>query len=374
MVSDMPNTNRKARPKRRVAVAASPKRAPVLVTLRKCPKTFVKAHDFRSLLELIREAERRLLACGLDDVEEHISILRGLYYGTEWSVDFKTEKSEARNVGFRLFTATPTDVMDPTAQFDCGLFDALQASQDAIERGRQFDFGHAIIGIDCRRKVASRLMNIPFNGGTGLELCTWLGDLGGGAAMLAVDRGMNPSAPVQRRFSGSDFGGAINIEGDVAGFVVGHPSGVAGSPAAAAIAMGGIADAFERYLGLTQPSTEWLERAKTFLAIYGGRLSGATLSNRADLIDRFSGQIESFAENYIALRFANKDVTAGRLRSAAVHLKGCAREVAEVFVDALVFSATHGSVEISARRPVPAPSPPGSSNLKLLALAATAGN
>ncbi len=162
-----------------------------LNVLARCRKSFAAARNFRELVTLVREAEKKLTAAGIDDVDDRVTALRGLYYGTEWSTDFLKEKSTTRNLGFRRYTATAFDPPDVRPFLECNLGKALQGSQDCKDAGRLVDFGHLIIGLDSRRKWVSRSYNFA-EGGTGLEIVTWLGDLGGGAAMLAKDRVEKP--------------------------------------------------------------------------------------------------------------------------------------------------------------------------------------
>ncbi len=324
---------------------------------------------FGPLCTLIREAERRLVVAGHSDGSERLSILRGVYYGTTWSRDFKVEHSALRNAGFRVYLASPLDPMDPTDIFDCGLFEALRDSTDIVEHGRKLDFGHAMIGLDARQRSVSRSIPIPGNGGTGLEICTWLGDLGGGAGMLAVDRVATPTTSALHRFIGSNFGGSINLEGDVAGYVIARDPSSSDSSSAPILPSDGIAGAVEKYIGSPAPGPEWSGRASAFIRMNGGAVSGPTITNKAELISSFAAKIESFGVNYLIARMKDKKVSPSQVRGAASQLTGAAHEVAEVFVNALSSSLAHGGAAIEARPPAPAITSPGSPNLTLLAAA-----
>ncbi|MFM2419024.1 MAG: hypothetical protein RL385_3747 [Pseudomonadota bacterium] len=200
--------------KRKVVVQAGPIGAePPVNLLAVCQKVFAPAKSFGELVSLVRDAERRLIAAGMTDIPTRVTAIRSLYYGAKWSLDFRVEKSESRNDGFRWFAGS--EGADPTPFLDCNLYQALQGSQDAVDGGRHFDFGHLIIGADARDNGRDDF-GIPFVG-TGLEASTWLGDLGGGAAMLAMSRATAPSTPAITRFRGSDYGGSINLEGDIGG-------------------------------------------------------------------------------------------------------------------------------------------------------------
>jgi hypothetical protein len=76
------------------------------------------------------------------------------------------------------------------AEIGCGLFLSLQQSQDV----EGVDMGHILIGLDARMSWSSRVPNIPAHGATGVGITTWVGDLGGATARLAVDRTKNPSS------------------------------------------------------------------------------------------------------------------------------------------------------------------------------------
>jgi hypothetical protein len=240
----------------------------------------------------------------------------------------------------------------------------LQKSQDMRDGGRHFDFGHLIIGVDARASFRTRSLPLAGMGGTGLEISTWLGDLGGGAAMLAFTRGSAPSTPAITRFRGTDFGGSINLEGDVAGFVVGHTGG--GSPSAAALGSGGLADAIAAYVA----DPIWPSRAERFENMYEPAGPGRV----AALTDTFAAQIEAFAVWYLLQRLASKGAfSPAKIRLAATHVTGAARECATLFVEALERSRSTGGGKIEAAGPGPKPTPAGSPN-RMLTLAALAAD
>ncbi len=323
-----------------------------------CPKTFTKASDFRELVALVRAAETKLAAGGITDKKDQLKALRGIYYGPTWSLDFKVEKSAVRNLGFETYTQSISPPMDPRVMLNCGLFDALQASQDMTESrtGRHLDFGHLMIGLDARN---APIISLPFpSGGTGTEIVTWLGDLGGGAGNLAVARGSAPSTNVSTRFSGSDFGGSINLEGDIAGFVVGRGSST--SVVAPTVPAGkGIADMLNDYLSPGSPGSEWTSRATTFMQMHGGTFDASNNpSNRSALIAKFAPQIATFACQYLASRLADGKFTAAQLAAATKHVTPCSEEVAETFVDALDRCHKTGAT-LRGAAPFPAPKPAG---------------
>lgn len=295
-----------------------------------------------------------MVAEGMDDWEERVAGLRGLYYGTEWSTDFEQEKSTTRNLGFRKYTASLGDPTDVRPILECGIARSLQRSQDVRDGKNLLDFGHLVIGLDARRKRMARSWKFA-EGGTGLEICTWLGDLGGGAAMLAKDRIRNPGTPVHKRMTGSDFGGAINLEGDVAAYVAG--SGLddvtIGAPT---VPNSRVADALAQYLDVS--GEHWRRRCSIFLVRNGAQLKGTTVANRTEVISRWAEKIEDFGALYLLVRLKDQ----GRLdsdivRRASIELPPAAVEVATVFFDALLLSHNERGAPIAPQR-VTAPDRP----------------
>jgi len=346
-----------------------------------CASTFSKAGSAAALIVLVRAAETKMSAAGITAVEDQIKTLRGVYYGTTWSLDFKVEKSAIRNKGFNWFTQSLTNSpQDPTTIFDCGLFDALQKSQDVKFGSVELDFGHTIVALDARNATTPLLPganhSFPGFGGTGTEIVTWLGDLGGGAGSLAVDRGRavarKASPPsVSTKFHGTDYGASSNLEGDVAGFVVAR--GTATSPVPPVIPKGkGIADTLQDYLTPGKPGAEWKGRATTFLMMNGAffNLTGS-LANRTVLIAGFASQIETFACQYLASRAADGKIAPADLTTATDHVKPAAQEVAETFVDALDDSHKTGA-KIEAKR-FPAPTGAALGACRAVSLGVSAG-
>lgn len=337
---------------------------------RKCSTTYVKAGSFEELIRLVEAAEAKLAAAGISAPKDQIHALRGIYYGTTWSTDFKEEKSTTRSDGFQRFTRPSEDSSatvppDIRTTLDCNLFEALQQSQDAIDpSGRQVDFGHLIIGLDARFDPAMKNnCTFPYKtflhdfdidmGGTGTELVTWVGDLGGGTGSLSLKRGASSTVRASEVFVGSDYGGAINLEGDVAGYVVASTSS---SGVTAPAAGKKLSDALREYLSPGAPSPAWKNRATTFLTMYGGTFDGSgALSNRSAVITTFATKIQTFACNYLASRVGDKRITADNAKAAAVNVIPCAQEVASAFVDALVDSRATGGPIKATRFPSPLP-------------------
>lgn len=268
---------------------------------------------------------------GIASSRERIKILRGIYYGTPWSLDYHVERSATRILGFRAFTGSPRLPIDPVPLLGADLFKALQSSQDVVDGDRLLDFGHLAIALDARGAPLAHVP-IPAFGGTGVEIVTWLGDLGAAAAWLALARGIDPSTPVATSFQGTDCGGAINLEGDVGGYVVARGDAVA--PVPPVVPPGaGIAEVLDDYLAPGRRSAEWHQRGTTFAAMLGAAFDpSGVLLNRQRLVTTIARKIQTFGWHYLALRLRDKKTTPGRLWAAADHVVPAVAEVAETFL------------------------------------------
>jgi hypothetical protein len=337
-----------------------------------------RARSFADVCALIERAEEVLIEKGgITDALQRVITLRGVYYGTPWCVDFRAMRSQFRNLGFTLFTGFGLPP-DPRPVLGPSLFADLQASQDVRDRDFALDVGHALIGMEARGNPITRAFPIPTQGGTGLEIVTWLGDLGGGAANLAWQRsagGRNVTRSVSTVFveSGSDYGASINLEGDVAGYLIGAGSSLAAPnfPPGAKIA-----DLFRDYLPVSPTGTaRYTRRCRDFLTIMGGSLDSspkARLMNRAAVASAFARRIREFGGPYMLLHYIlGQGAPPSRVEQACKLLDGAAIEVAEVFVSTLERSVPNPRRAIAARPPWPAASPPAAS-CTAVALAAAA--
>lgn len=217
------------------------------------------------------------------------------------------------------------------------------------------------LGVDARGSVRTRSWRIPTQGGSGLAISTWLGDLGGGAGTLALRRATRASTSVQLAFSGSDYGGCINLEGDVAGYVVAQDPTVENEPSAPVFAAGRtFADALEAYLSPGSTSVHWKRRARRFLKMLGARFDQSSLlANEAALRASLASDIADFGAWYLATRLGDHSkADPGVMREASRHLDGAATEVAEVFVHTLVRVQLQGEYALAAVAPFPKPTPP----------------
>lgn len=367
-MSDNPPSQRNSAPSRRRAIVQVGGRGQAPNNpIRPCPHRYIVAPNFLQLIRQVEDAERMLALARHTTADKHAAIFRGIYYGTDWSADFLVERSPVRNAAFQIYTGTLAPPADPRPILICNLFESLRTGRDiAHTDGRHLDVGHMYIGIHARQSIAARSAPIPSQGGTGLEISTWLGDLGGGCGMLAINRSTAPTTLAITKFRGGNFGDSRNLEGDVAGFLVAAPLG-ASSPVAPTDfgTVDGLASAMTDYLSPAAPSSAWTTRARRFLAMYGVSLP-LTPGDRSALVERFADKIEDFGVWYLVNRLRqNSRLTSAKVRSCAVHVHGAAQEMAEIFVDALVFADSHPNRPLKAQGSGAAASPPGVPNVGL---------
>lgn len=330
------------------------------------------AQSFSELINLIERAEQMLIDCGRRTPEqpkfltpEHrILTLRGLYYGTEWSKDFLVEKSQMRNYGFWVYTGY-RHPPDPRSCLTSSIIKALQDSQD-VRNGdnREIDFGHLIIGVDARFSKLAISMEIPGHGATGLEIVTWVGDLGGGTGRLALNRINNPKSHVRNIFlnTTSDYGASINLEGDIAAYLVARDTAIIDRPSRPRFDANELfANALKKYLGRDNPSLDWINRGRLFLEMIGGKFTNSgMLKNREELLGTLSKKFSSFGLIYITLRLLDQErFDTDDLYNVTRYLNGAAREVAEVFVNTLLSTLEDPTRRLEAQPPFPPPTPPG---------------
>ncbi len=301
-----------------------------------CREPVTPARTFAQFVNLIRRAEAKLISCGHGDVEDRQHILSGIYYGAEWSLDFAVERSKVRNIGFQAYVARRYAASDdPRVCLGCGLFRSLQRSQDVAG----VDMGHTLIGMDARERFLSRKVSIPTQGATGLEIVTWVGDLGGATGRLALDRVHDPKATANRYFKGTDYGAASNLEGDVAAYIV--ASGSSSTVDAPVIAPGGtIADALDTYF---VKGTGHTNRCQHFLELQGGIFTAGTLSNRSTVEAGMVSKLEGFGRWYMSnFLLQHGRLDARQISAANKNLPDAAKDVAHHFVGWLLTCMSSG--------------------------------
>lgn len=299
-----------------------------------------KANSFKDLVKLVRIAEDKLIHEGHTNIEDRIKIFRGIYYGTDWSMDYEKEKSSTRNIGFDVYTGTTKRPINPYNILGEKLFNALKESPEIKEKDRVVDFGHLIIGLDSRTSYSARNIDLPFQGGSGLEAVTWLGDLGGGVGMVSMRRIKNPKTrtkPIVFNASGHDYGAMINMEGDIAAYLVARKSKDSHSYPNIK-EFGYISDALADYLLKNEGtvSDDWKERVKIFTQMIGGKIDSDTISNKLNLILNLTKKLADFGGMYAVVRMKDSGSASEKnYRTASRHILGAAMETAAIFVDML---------------------------------------
>lgn len=329
-----------------------------------------KVASFSAAVALIAKAEALLMKkAGQSSAEERLRTLRGVYYGTTWSLDFDVESKRSkagaaiRNAGFVTYTGGHVPA-DPRLAFaGTTVLKDLKDSQSVRDGTRSVDIGHLLIGLETRTGLA-RTHVFP-EGGTGLEVVTWLGDLGGGAANLARQRAKTPSVRVEYVFhnANSDYGVTDNLEGDAAAYMVASGTAPGGPPA---FGRGTVSDAIKAYL-LPATSTGWMKRAAGWATAIGAKVGPHGITNTTALITALTAKLADFGYWYAATRWVPTGELVGiDARKTCEHMEGAAKEVATVFVATLSRAVTAPHTAINAVAPYPAPSPPGTCNSKLL--------
>lgn len=336
------------------------------------------ATSFSGVVDLLRKAEAALIKkASQTDPKDRACTLRGIYYGTPWSLDYKVEskRSEAgariRNIGFLAYTGGNVPA-DPRPALGAALFDDLQQSQSIHDHGLGIDIGHVLIGLETRGSLVMRTVPLAGQGGTGIEIVTWLGDLGGGVASLARRRAVAPGTSVRVVFenASSDYGVMDNLEGDVGGYLVACGKTPGGAPDYGTSGKG-VADAFADYLPLAG-AAQWTTRAARFATAIGATLSSSGITNAGALVDRLSQKLFDFAVWYAATRWIPSGELLGKAATVTcTHLRGAAREVAFVFVRALSNAIAAPRAAIHAAPPYPSPLAAGDCESDLLKAAST---
>src|SRR5207253_9211096 len=96
-----------------------------------------KASSFSALCALIELAETRLGKAGYD-TDGVIHVLRGIWYGTTWSMDHDVEGSAMRNNAFSIYTASMSPD-DPRPIIGQSLFSALKKSAEVKDPSGKYN-------------------------------------------------------------------------------------------------------------------------------------------------------------------------------------------------------------------------------------------
>lgn len=340
---------------------------------------------FKNLIAAIREAERRLYLTGITDVAERVSIIRGLFYGTRWSHDFRNEQSGSRSWIFRVCSGDLREPINPQGILDGGLYEAIRDSQDVRDsRDRCIDFGHMIFGMEARATgihfddgFKARIAKIMQWGlsktfqGTNLEIASWVGDIGAATGRLAFERakrGNGKDFPISRVFSpnGESYGCTMNLEGDAGAYVCGNlMRAVSAAPYYPTdnYPGGSLADCLERYL--SPGSQEWDNRAYLFLSCVakdnGGHLlkrgdNTFELQNKDQILETVANKVAWFGQAYIHARSQDDPkYTPGIADRVTNYIPGASRETAQVFIDTLFGCCGNPGKPLTAAGPFPEP-------------------
>lgn len=321
------------------------------------------ATSFQDLINTVRQAEDSLIAHGYTDVDDRVKILRGLYYGTDWSMDrAQSYGSTLRNNGFKLYLCDAIEPINPQQILGSGLFQKLMCSPEVKNGTLGVDWGHIIIGMEARLNWCSREQEvlIPPHETSGLEITTWIGDIGGGAGMLAFKRITSPNKRAIDMFNDpNDFGGWFNIEGDIAAYLVGRNTAIFDHTPEVELTNLTIADALQAYL-LPQPApaqSEYNKRGRLFLAMLGGVVDAqGNLTNEQDLVNHLVPKIQDFAEYYLVNMSFGRTID---FEQASRHLGGASREIASLFINALKSVGYAPNTRAHPNNYNPDPTPPG---------------
>lgn len=322
------------------------------------------------LIRLLHEAALRLQQRGQGPYQR-IRTLRGLYYGTSHSLDFERRQSRSRNWGFNLYRQNIAPP-DPTPVLGASLVRALKDSAVVRHQDRWMDAGHILAGLEPWTRLGAARLPLLGQGGTGLELGTWLGDLGGAAGLLVLQRLENPMArAVPLLFPKHTYDLRPDLEGDVARYLVArdpivkdHVSLLKSSQFVS------VAHALEDYA--QKPESDWADRWRLFARPWGPKRAAppAHLSRRQDLLAWVRKKIQGFTNWYLLDRLQD----AGRMSRATLaeafrHVEGAAAELSELFLSVLEQGLPPGASMDLPDLPASPPGPPRG----LLALGRLAG-
>ena len=169
---------------------------------------------------------------------------------------------------------------------------------------------------------------------------------------------------------GANALGLVNLEGDVAAFLVASDqTNFDATPSINLEDSGFIADSLKSYL-VSNP-TEWNNRAKNFLKVLGAKLIGTScqISNLTDLKKSVASKIQNFGELYMVNRLRqNGNISIDTLIAASSHLVGASKEITEIFIDTLSRNCAAPDKPLSASGIDPNPTPKAEPFAKYVAM------
>jgi hypothetical protein len=234
-----------------------------------------------------------------------LAMLRQFYYGRPWS--------ESTTEQWRDVLPESPEMPDPRSSPSAGLYHALRQSQ--VVDGT--DVGHLLAGLEAllnpRRQVELEIpgpnfvVTMP-----NTEFATWGGDLGSAAGQAVADQDFRPPARNDRHYF-TNMVSAADLAGNIDAFVLQRGTRASGG-LAAMLGQG-------RPPGSGTPVSEILRqyylapdtalgrahtnRYRSFVGIIGGRISGRTIANRAELIPAMARRVSSFARLWYANEYRN---------------------------------------------------------------------
>jgi hypothetical protein len=171
-----------------------------------------------------------------------------------------------------------------------------------------------------------------------LELSTWLGDLGGAAGLLAIQRMDAPQTrAVELLFSSRTYDLSSNLEGDLAGYLVGRKREI--GPRVSPIdqcTFATVAHALQQYASDNVGAPDWNQRHQVFAQMIGAAVGPGGITNREHLLQNIQRRTETFGAFYLVYRLRQLGtISRAALASAGRHLSGASAELAAIFVDML---------------------------------------
>jgi hypothetical protein len=194
--------------------------------------------------------------------------------------------------------------------------------------------GHVLIGLHARAHLSSRRVILPHFGARGIEIVTWVGDLGGATARVALDRVGDRRASVERYFQGNDYGAASNLEGDVAAYVIADAGEDRVSEPQFPDTAPDVATAVLNYF----EGSAFSGRHRRFLELQGGVFAGSRLTNQAEVEETIANRLAGFAPRYMDnyLREHPRGHGQAQRDRATANIPRASRDVAHHFVEWLI--------------------------------------
>jgi hypothetical protein len=199
------------------------------------------------------------------------------------------------------------------------LFLALRNSAEVTDpAGKGTDFGHIMAGLDAQNWAARTLPT--GSGGTGLDVVTWLGDIGGGGGMLAMNRGGRDGTPRPRRDRLRQVlpRPRLRCQRQHRGRYRRHRRCRGVSRSTLLRVPRGVLERHGRRRGALQPAGPSSSSSSS-----GAPSSTAKLADESALIDKLAGDCETFGTIYAITRMQSKGAgTPATVRETGRHIAG----------------------------------------------------